>query len=88
MQVFSLISDASAVKIEFLSKKEQKSIVSYFWNQSSTIETVVYKNNGRPFSEADFGRLRKIAEGNHDEQKIGFLGVGFYSLFSICEEPL
>jgi hypothetical protein len=52
------------------------------------IGTVLYENNGRPFSEQDFGRLRKIAEGNPDEQKIGFFGVGFYSLFSICEEPL
>ena len=35
----------------------------------------------------DFKRLQRIAEGNPDEQKIGFFGVGFYSLFSICEEP-
>jgi hypothetical protein len=32
--------------------------------------------------------LKKIAEGNPDEDKIGFFGVGFYSLFSICEEPV
>jgi hypothetical protein len=48
----------------------------------------LYSNNGRPFSNDDFTRLRRIAEGNPDEQKIGFFGVGFYSLFSICEEPL
>jgi len=39
------------------------------------------------FQEEDWKRLRNIAEGNPDEQKIGFFGVGFYSLFSITEEP-
>lgn len=59
-----------------------------FLTDGKRAKTVVYENNGRPFSEPDFARLRKIAEGNPDEQKIGFFGVGFYSLFSICEEPL
>ncbi|EXX64311.1 hypothetical protein RirG_143960 [Rhizophagus irregularis DAOM 197198w] len=30
---------------------------------------------------------KRIAEGNPDEQKIGAFGVGFYSLFKICENP-
>ncbi|KAI8054684.1 hypothetical protein BDF22DRAFT_654812 [Syncephalis plumigaleata] len=48
---------------------------------------VQVRNNGRVFSGEDWHRLKKIAEGNPDEQKIGFFGVGFYSLFSICEGP-
>jgi len=32
-------------------------------------------------------RLKRIAEGNPDPEKIGAFGVGFYSVFSICEEP-
>ncbi|RKP26067.1 hypothetical protein SYNPS1DRAFT_14733 [Syncephalis pseudoplumigaleata] len=48
---------------------------------------VQVRNNGRVFSNEDWHRLKKIAEGNPDEQKIGFFGVGFYSLFSICEGP-
>ncbi|KAJ3412284.1 hypothetical protein HDV05_000995 [Chytridiales sp. JEL 0842] len=54
---------------------------------SPIITSVVYKNNGRPFQPEDWARLRSIASGNPDETKIGFFGVGFYSLFSICEDP-
>ena len=56
-------------------------------NNKPGITSIEYKNNGKPFREEDWNRLKKIAEGNPDEQKIGFFGVGFYSLFSITEEP-
>ncbi|KAF9650775.1 hypothetical protein BDM02DRAFT_3140374 [Thelephora ganbajun] len=46
-----------------------------------------FKNNGIIFRNEDWSRLKKIAEGNPDEEKIGAFGVGFYSLFSITEEP-
>lgn len=41
-----------------------------------------------PFRPQDWARLRKIAEGNPDESKVGAFGVGAYTMFSICEEPL
>jgi len=56
-------------------------------NNKPRIISIEYKNNGDVFQEEDWKRLRNIAEGNPDEQKIGFFGVGFYSLFSITEEP-
>ncbi|KND02056.1 uncharacterized protein SPPG_02560 [Spizellomyces punctatus DAOM BR117] len=76
---------ATEVKITFQTNIQSRS----FWQGGSkrVVASVTYRNNGRPFSEEDWARLRKIAEGNPDEQKIGFFGVGFYSLFSICEEP-
>ncbi|CAG8547747.1 9553_t:CDS:10, partial [Scutellospora calospora] len=66
---------ASEVKIVFMGKI------------GKTCSRIFYKNNGFPFRQQDWDRLKKIAEGNPDEQKIGAFGVGFYSVFSICEEP-
>ncbi|RKO99026.1 hypothetical protein CXG81DRAFT_15135, partial [Caulochytrium protostelioides] len=51
------------------------------------VHTLCYRNNGRPFSAADWDRLRSIASGNPDETKTGLFGVGFYSLFSLAETP-
>lgn len=33
------------------------------------ITNITIRNNGRPFSREDWSRLRRIAEGNPDEQK-------------------
>lgn len=34
------------------------------------IKSIIIKNNGRAFTEDDWRRLKKIAEGNPDEQKV------------------
>ncbi|KAK2825746.1 hypothetical protein FQN49_007404, partial [Arthroderma sp. PD_2] len=52
-----------------------------------TIKRLTLRNNGTPFNANDWARLKRIAEGNPDETKIGAFGVGFYSVFSDCEEP-
>jgi hypothetical protein len=52
-----------------------------------TLKRLVVTNNGQPFSENDWNRLKRIAEGNPDETKIGAFGVGFYSTFADCENP-
>ncbi|KAH9485292.1 hypothetical protein JR316_0002200 [Psilocybe cubensis] len=55
--------------------------------KTSLVHHWVFKNNGNIFRDEDWNRLKKIAEGNPDEEKIGAFGVGFYSLFSVTEEP-
>ncbi|KAI1108019.1 hypothetical protein F5Y14DRAFT_142116 [Nemania sp. NC0429] len=52
-----------------------------------TLRRLVVQNNGQPFTKTDWRRLKRIAEGNPDETKIGAFGVGFYSVFADCEEP-
>ena len=52
-----------------------------------TLQRLVFRNNGLPFNANDWARLKRIAEGNPDETKIGAFGVGFYSVFSDCEVP-
>ncbi|KAF2667215.1 hypothetical protein BT63DRAFT_375697 [Microthyrium microscopicum] len=52
-----------------------------------TLQRLTVSNNGQPFGKNDWDRLRRIAEGNPDETKIGAFGVGFYSVFADCEEP-
>jgi hypothetical protein len=53
-----------------------------------TLRRLVVSNDGHTFIASDWARLKRIAEGNPDETKIGAFGVGFYSVFADCEEPL
>lgn len=52
-----------------------------------TLKTLMVSNDGEAFAETDWQRLKRIAEGNPDETKIGAFGVGFYSVFADCESP-
>lgn len=52
-----------------------------------TLQRLLVTNDGQPFTENDWSRLKRIAEGNPDETKIGAFGVGFYSVFAECEAP-
>ena len=39
--------------------------------KKEVVTQVIYRNNGLPFRSQDWPRLRKIAEGNPDESKVG-----------------
>lgn len=45
-----------------------------------TLRRLLVSNNGQPFGQNDWGRLKRIAEGNPDETKIGAFGV-------VCVHP-
>eukprot|EP00510_Aplanochytrium_minuta_P006001 CAMPEP_0184008488 /NCGR_PEP_ID=MMETSP0954-20121128/2005_1 /TAXON_ID=627963 /ORGANISM="Aplanochytrium sp, Strain PBS07" /LENGTH=316 /DNA_ID=CAMNT_0026287611 /DNA_START=118 /DNA_END=1065 /DNA_ORIENTATION=+ len=82
---------ASEVQIRFVTK-DVESGANELLKAENTKEERAYTgvaicNNGFPFRDEDFARIKSIADGNPDEQKIGFFGVGFYSSFSVSEEP-
>ncbi|KAH7914527.1 hypothetical protein BJ138DRAFT_1123419 [Hygrophoropsis aurantiaca] len=55
---------------------------------NTPVHTWMVRNDGDPFEEGGWARLTKIADGNPDEGKIGAFGVGFYSVFSVTDEPI
>ncbi|KAK0561704.1 hypothetical protein OC861_005681 [Tilletia horrida] len=57
-------------------------------NLSDNLHSWTFANDGMPFRDEDWARLRRIAEGNPDPERIGAFGVGYYSVFSICENPM
>lgn len=54
----------------------------------STIEEIRAINNGSIFTNSDWERVASIAEGNTNVESIGQFGVGFFSVFSLSEEPI
>ncbi|KAJ9116283.1 hypothetical protein QFC22_004723 [Naganishia vaughanmartiniae] len=82
-------ADASTVKIRFTTCKNADSSALDLGDLKNTlISRYELLNDGIPFREQDWDRLRKIAEGNPNEQNVGAFGVGFYSLFSVTEQPM
>lgn len=53
----------------------------------ATLRRLLVSNDGLIFGDNDWSRLKRIAEGNPNEDKIGAFGVGFYSVFADCEDP-
>lgn len=60
-------NDAGASEIEIAFKRKR---INSGGSNDKIIESIVVRNNGRPFSEEDWRRLKSIAEGNPDEQKV------------------
>ena len=89
-------AQASTVTIKFETLPSTQVPIPNSTNQSEvlkhvllhhTLRRLLVTNDGQPFGVNDWSRLKRIAEGNPDETKIGAFGVGFYSVFADCEEP-
>jgi HSP90 family molecular chaperone len=78
-------ADATQVKIHYRSGSTSNTLLESVL--STPFSSVEISNNGKPFRDEDWGRLKRIAEGNTDPNKIGAFGVGFYSVFSITDSP-
>src|ERR1700761_2089428 len=65
---------------------DQAALLNHTISHHSVLRFVI-SNDGQHFAESDWARLKRIAEGNPDETKIGAFGVGFYSTFADCENP-
>ncbi|CAJ0746048.1 3665_t:CDS:10, partial [Entrophospora sp. SA101] len=79
--------DAKATEVEIKFETEKSGNDNNI-NISDKCVRIVFKNNGFLFRPEDWDRLKNIAVGNPDEQKIGAFGVGFYSLFSVCTQTM
>lgn len=89
-------AQASSVSIRFetipsahipLSNTTDRSSILQHVLLNHTLRRLLVSNDGQAFGVKDWDRLKRIAEGNPDETKIGAFGVGFYSVFADCEEP-
>ena len=91
-KILARYASAGAVYRELLQNSNDANAkvakIKFTTDESNIVTSVMYCNNGMPFRPQDWARLKKIAEGNPDESKIGAFGVGAYTMFSICEEPI
>jgi hypothetical protein len=78
-------NDAGANEITF---DFRNSCDAGMWTYFKNDPCLVISDDGSGFTEAAWTRLRTIASGNPDPNKVGGFGVGFYSVFSVTDEPI
>jgi hypothetical protein len=79
---------ATAIQLKISCITENRNSSSENDFHHSTIEEICVINNGSLFTNVDWERVASIAEGNTNVESIGQFGVGFFSVFSLSEEPI
>jgi len=77
-------AQASAVQIHFQTARQ----VPVTALTTGPITRIVIKNDGIVFRDEDWRRLKTIADGQPNVESIGAFGVGFYSIWSLSDQPL
>ena len=67
--IVDFLDDAKASSVEIIFVTEKSKQIGNI-NLSSKCVRIIFKNNGFVFRSEDWNRLKKIAEGNPDEQKV------------------
>lgn len=75
---------ANSIEIRFDTERE----VPLGSLRTEPIQRITLKNDGIVFREEDWRRLKTIADGQPNEESIGAFGVGFYSIWSLSDQPL
>ncbi|KAG9310203.1 hypothetical protein JVU11DRAFT_9845 [Chiua virens] len=82
-------AEAKNVEIHFRTEDAEKpQLAGGFDISKATVCKWIVSNNGNPFTEEDWRRLTKIADGNKNSTKVGAFGVGFYSVLGKTDIPL
>jgi hypothetical protein len=57
---------------------KSSSIQIVFETENNKVTRILFKNNGFAFRPEDWNRLKTIAEGNPDEQKVPYFLTSFF----------
>jgi transglutaminase-like putative cysteine protease len=57
------------------------------WSARLGRDHIVVRNDGAPFSFRDVVGLLSIGQTTKEQEQIGFFGVGFKSIYEVCERP-
>ena len=83
-KILARYATAGAVYRELLQNSNDAEATNaevHFTTSEGIVKQVMYRNNGMPFRDQVWARLKKIAEGNPDVSKVGSVTVQYVNFF-------